>query len=572
MEKMNQPIIGVNTEPNLLSHILAVHKVLQQDNGIEALGVDSPDVKALVEKLHISPVQAVLFSIVLNGQNDQSVSAADVAKSIKTSPLMIYQYQNDFDSLVEQRLFRKYQGYPGKASSFSSKGESSIQTYRVPKNVIEVLSHNEEWDPPSHKDLAFEDFFEALDDLFEQRINEVITFDTLRFEVSHLLDDNHHLEFVRKVKELALADDDWMLLLIICNQAVDEDQNISYQTINSIFDTRSHGVRIWRQLVNEKSQLQESDLIESENYQGLGDGRTFVLTQKAKGDLLGEISTITLIGKNPKGLISYKDIKPKELIYNETERDKISKLQRLLEADQFQTVRSRLEANNMRLGFACLFSGEPGTGKTETALQIARLTERDIVKVDIADLKTKWFGESEKKVKDIFDRYKGLVKAAEKNNENIPILFFNEADGIFSKRQVISGERTGPAQTENAIQNIILDELENLDGILIATTNLTINLDDAFERRFLYKIEFSKPDKDSRKAIWESMVGELSDYDAAILASEYQFSGGQIENIARKRAVDMILTGEKPSLEDMMSMCRDEKLVKETSKKIGFGV
>jgi hypothetical protein len=68
------------------------------------------------------------------------------------------------------------------------------------------------------------------------------------------------------------------------------------------------------------------------------------------------------------------------------------------------------------------------------------------------------------------------------------------------------------------------------------------------------------------------MVGELSDAAAALLASEYQFSGGQIENIARKRAVDMILTGKAPALEDMMSMCRDEKLVKETRKKIGFGV
>ncbi|GHT54440.1 hypothetical protein FACS1894106_5660 [Spirochaetia bacterium] len=68
------------------------------------------------------------------------------------------------------------------------------------------------------------------------------------------------------------------------------------------------------------------------------------------------------------------------------------------------------------------------------------------------------------------------------------------------------------------------------------------------------------------------MITELDDNDAGILAAEYSFSGGQIENIARKRTIDMILTGDKPSLEEMMSMCRDEKLVKDTNKKIGFGV
>ncbi|GHV93290.1 hypothetical protein AGMMS50268_37930 [Spirochaetia bacterium] len=569
---MDRPIIGLNNESNLLSHVISIYKVLQQENGMEALKTDSPDVQILVDKLHISPIQAVLFSLVLNIQNDKSVSIGDVAKSIKTPSLMILQYQKDFDSLVEKRLFRVYQGYPGRATSYTAIGENALKTYRVPKDVIEVLTHNEEWKPQQRKDLTFEDFFGVLDDLFEQRINETITFDTLKFEISHLLIENPHLEFVEKVKAFGLGDDDWMLLLIICNQVVDEDQNVSYQTINSIFDTRGHGIRIWKRLVNEKTKLQELSLIENANYEGLGDSQYFTLTEKAKDDLLGEISTINLMVKKPKGWISFKDIKPKELIYNESEREKILRLQKLLDKDQFQNVRDRLEANNMRLGFACLFSGEPGVGKTEQVLQIARLTERDVIKVDISETKTKWFGESEKRIKEVFDRYRGLVKSAMNSQENIPILFFNEVDGIFSKRQVINGERTGPAQTENAIQNIILDELENLEGILIATTNLTINLDDAFERRFLYKIEFSKPDKDSRKAIWESMVNDLSDNDAGILADEYDFSGGQIENIARKRAIDMILTGTTPALEDMMSMCRDEKLVKDTSKKIGFGV
>ena len=128
------------------------------------------------------------------------------------------------------------------------------------------------------------------------------------------------------------------------------------------------------------------------------------------------------------------------------------------------------------------------------------------------------------------------------------------------------------AQTENAIQNIILQELENLNGILIATTNLTENMDNAFERRFLYKIEFKKPDLVVRQSIWRSMIPALNDDDAKEIASRFDFSGGQIENIARKRTVELILSRVEPSLEKLITFCKEELLTKDTAKKIGFTV
>ena len=90
-----------------------------------------------------------------------------------------------------------------------------------------------------------------------------------------------------------------------------------------------------------------------------------------------------------------------------------------------------------------------------------------------------WYGESEKIVKGIFTRYKRMCKRSSVK----PILLFNEADAILSKRHNMDGGRSTD-QTENTIQNIILEEMEKLDGILIATTNLADNLDKAFERRF----------------------------------------------------------------------------------------
>jgi SpoVK/Ycf46/Vps4 family AAA+-type ATPase len=113
--------------------------------------------------------------------------------------------------------------------------------------------------------------------------------------------------------------------------------------------------------------------------------------------------------------------------------------------------------------------------------------------------------------------------------------------------------------------------MENLNGILIATTNLSNNLDKAFERRFLYKIKFQKPNENAQKSIWKSMLSDLDDETIAELASKYDFTGGQIENIARKKTVKSILDGEQISLAQLREFCDVEKLDKKERKVVGFG-
>jgi SpoVK/Ycf46/Vps4 family AAA+-type ATPase len=114
--------------------------------------------------------------------------------------------------------------------------------------------------------------------------------------------------------------------------------------------------------------------------------------------------------------------------------------------------------------------------------------------------------------------------------------------------------------------------METLDGIMIATTNLTENLDSAFERRFLYKIRFDKPDATVRCKIWQQMIPELNASDAAILAEHFDFSGGQIENVARKHAINSILYGTADEILPVLeSYCRCEQLNNGVMRKrIGF--
>ena len=114
--------------------------------------------------------------------------------------------------------------------------------------------------------------------------------------------------------------------------------------------------------------------------------------------------------------------------------------------------------------------------------------------------------------------------------------------------------------------------MESLDGILIATTNLANNMDSAFERRFLYKVEFEKPDTEARAKIWKSMLPSLNKDDATVLSERFpKFAGGQIENITRKVTVNEVLRGGTTKLEDIVSLCEHETFGGENSNKKAIG-
>ena len=236
-----------------------------------------------------------------------------------------------------------------------------------------------------------------------------------------------------------------------------------------------------------------------------------------------------------------------------------------MENAHYQEIHTRMKDSGFRCGFTCLFYGAPGTGKTETVLQLARQTGRDIMQVNISQIKSCWVGESEKNIKNIFDNYRDRVK----KSDVTPILLFNEADAIINKRH--EGAERAVDKMENSIQNIILQEMENLDGILIATTNLAGNMDKAFERRFLYKIKFEKPTLEARMSIWHTMIPALDENVTRTLATKYDFSGGQIENIARHYAINNILHGQTDNtIATLTSYCDNERLETKESRKIGF--
>ena len=234
-------------------------------------------------------------------------------------------------------------------------------------------------------------------------------------------------------------------------------------------------------------------------------------------------------------------------------------------SDRFSKIQDNLEKAGMRRGFCCLFYGAPGTGKTETVYQLARQTGRDIMQINVDEIKSCWVGESEKNISNIFERYRNICH----EYELAPILLFNEADAILGIR--MEGAIRSVDKMENSLQNIILQEMESLEGIMIATTNLTENLDKAFERRFLYKIKYEKPTVEVRGKIWQQMLKGLNWEDALYLASRYDLSGGEIENIVRKHTITTIL--EDTSLMDIKTIskiCEQERIQSDRYRRIGF--
>ena len=233
-------------------------------------------------------------------------------------------------------------------------------------------------------------------------------------------------------------------------------------------------------------------------------------------------------------IVEPEKIKAKNLFYGGNERVQMGRLFNLIEPDHFTSFCNRMEEKGMKAGLTILLYGSPGTGKTESVFQLARKNKRMVLMADASTIRSKWVGETEKNIKKLFTDYKKAMETC----DHAPILLFNEADAILGSRRPVSDR---VEQMENTLQNILLQELENFEGIFIATTNLEDNLDPAFDRRILYKVRFTTPTDAMREAIWKDKLPDLSAELVKYVNDRHKLTGGQIDNIAKKVEVSRLL-------------------------------
>ena len=509
------------------------------------------EIKLLAESYGITEQQAVLFCVCME-KGPRRVDYDDIANYLDLNKIKVLGYASDIDALVRHRLL-KYRDVKDE------------EDFDIPTVVFCMLKHNEVYQLPKHKDLDCPELFEVLEDWFEDLRNDAVSPRELREEIITLFNDNPKIGFVRHIPDLDLNDEDMLLLVLFCHLLVnDNDDDIRFGQIEDIYDSSADFNRAKMDLRSGEHRLMRKKLIEHLCEDGIADTTKFRLTANAKRDLLEEMKIVPE-ENDLAGTLKPSELTPKKMFYPKEVEKQVTELAQLFKDEEFQKIQERMKEKGFRNGFACLFYGSPGTGKTETVYQLARQTGRSIMVVDVPQIKSKWVGDSEKNIKALFDRYREMVK----RSKIAPILLFNEADGIIGIRQ--EGAQRAVEKMENSIQNIILQEMETLDGIMIATTNLQQNLDKAFERRFLYKIKFDKPTAEARACIWHEMIPDLDDSVVNVLSEKYDFSGGQIENIARRYSIDTILHGGSENVLEMLSShCDNERLESSEQKKIGF--
>lgn len=513
-------------------------------------------IKYVSAKLDLTKEQSVMMALFIDNCEDNSITISDLSNYVGCRTTRLIRYMNDIDVLEKREMVRCCRDRRG-------------VSYRVPMEVVESFAHDEKFIPADCFGLTCHQLFGMIEEIFDMRHADELNYYGMCEKISDVLDCNKQLLFVQKLDSYKLSGDDKLLLILFSHLFVNNnDDNIGYRDLEFMYGREER--RLWKRvkgyLYEGSHFLLEAKMIEYNNDNGFVNRESFKLTQQAKQNLFSDLNLSTMNENKKKGnLLTAELIVEKKLFYDSSIQSQITELGELLDDSQYQMIRSRLKESGFRCGFTCLFYGEPGTGKTEAVLQLAKKTGRDIMQVNISEIKSMWVGESEKNIKQIFDSYRQKVEEL----KITPILLFNEADAIIGKRQ--EGAERAVDKMENTIQNIILQEMETLDGILIATTNLAQNMDKAFERRFLYKIKFSKPTLEARASIWHEMIPALSENETRSLAKKYEFSGGQIENIARHYTIDSILHGMSDNLlEALTHHCDNERIESKGYKSIGF--
>ncbi len=527
---------------------------LAEDSNLDSDFFDtaSTHIKYAARKLNLTPMQVVLLSIFVDRSEDSRIMISEIAKYAGCRTTRILRLSDDIDVLESNHYIR------------ASRSRNSL-SYRVPGEVLDALRKNQPYVHVTEPIPDTQTFFDRFDQLMNEKDDDELTNETLMRQTMELLHEIRDTEFAKRLGNYNLDNEMLLLFIFMAHLYVENsDDHIMFHNIDDIYDNEKIPSYIKSGFRNRSLPLFRYKLIENVNEDGMARSDAFKLTDMAKEELLCELN-LNNVGKSDKGLIKADTLAEKSLIYNASERDQITELTSILSENRFNEVQTRLRSAGMRPGFCCIFYGAPGTGKTETVYQIARQTGRDIMRVDVDKIKSCWVGESEKNIKTLFDRYRSICK----NSKLAPILLFNEADAVLGVR--MEGAARAVDKMENSIQNIILQEMETLEGIMIATTNLTTNLDKAFERRFLYKIRFDKPTPESRAKIWQTMLPALAEPDARTLATRFDLSGGEIENIVRKHTVNAILSGKDTTdIQEIITTCQHERISQNNRPKMGF--
>jgi len=368
--------------------------------------------------------------------------------------------------------------------------------------------------------------------------------------------------------------EEWFTLLAICTKAAIENEPFNFIYLdNYIHICRSDIQRLRQEILEGTWQPIQEGLVEITGSNVVEFNPDLQLTEAGFEHFLGELDPVFLkmirrkMASVRTPMIQPEQVSKVNLYFSPELQRKTERLTRLLTVDGFRNYQSSMSKTDRMRGITLLFHGGPGCGKTEFALQLSRITKRPVMKIQVTDFMSKWVGDSEANLKRVFSDYRRVWERMEVQ----PILFLNECDQIIGRRL---NAQSGVEQMQNGLQNLVLEEMETFGGILIGTTNLTQNMDPAFERRWTIKLQFDPPNTQAVAAIWKSQIKGLRQTEAELLANAFALTPGEISNIARRFAAEKLLGLEDTRLNTLIALCETERYhnVKASGVPLGFRV
>ena len=498
---------------------------------VENLKSVQEDFENLMEYLSLNEIETMLFTAVLFQQKTYGINTHEISEFFGLESLEIMKYRPALEKLTKIRFL----------INGSNRGNNNFlrMEYEIADRLIRSISTNSPIKRQIRKkqrdNYSFvSDCVRHIHSLSRRKMHSI---EEIIDEVESLEGTYGNMKFINFLKNTLNRDEARIIFYLACANDMQGDKTFLNESLRDLYDDSSELFYVNLSMVEKRHELVKKELIEVDTTNFFNNA-VIRLSEKGRELFYGEDVHLMLKGSGgaQANIISPEKITHKELYFSPNQQKEIEFLTKSLQNERLIKLEKRMKDSGFSTSVNCLFYGTPGTGKTELAKQLARTTGRKLLHVDISSTKSKWFGQSEKEIKKVFDRYAKMIR----HEEVKPILLFNEADAVFTQRRSNNEHSQSTDQTLNAIQNIILEEMEKIEGILIATTNFSNNFDNAFERRFLFKIKFEKPNIETKKAIWKSKLDWLTDSEAEQLADSADLSGGEIDNIVRKSIMDEV--------------------------------
>ena len=384
---------------------------------------------------------------------------------------------------------------------------------------------------------------------------------------------NRELSLVKYMDDKLLfgGPEEEFALLAICTKAAIENEPFNFVYMDTFVHVNRADIQRLRQEILEGEWLPiQQGLVEITGSNLMEFNPQLQLTEAGFSQFLSELDPVILkmirrkMASVNTPLIEAQEFEKVQLHFAPALQRKTERIARLLSVKGFSEYQKGLAQNERMKGITLLFHGGPGCGKTEFALQLAKLTGRPVMKIQVTDFMSKWVGDSEANLKRIFSDFRKMWERLEVK----PILFLNECDQIIGKR--LNATRSVD-QMQNGLQNLVLEEMETFGGILIGTTNLTENMDPAFERRWTIKLFFDAPGVEAMAAIWKGQIKGLRKTEAEYLAQHYAFTPGEITNVVRRFNAEKLLGLEDTRLNTLIELCETERYMSKPTTKAPLG-